>query len=145
MAYLEKAVPATSRKSDTIPRDTHAADSIIVRGQDAHSLALERVPHIAIVIVVSSKEDSTRDGKGDRGDTAKDIIMAEMVEFPVGTEVEELASRIVGSCCKGFTVGEEPRVRFSKLRTSHAPTVDSVLARPGQILTVQRLCPTRDR
>lgn len=64
-------------------------------GQDAHPLALERVPHVARPVVVPSKEDSAGYGKGDRRDAAEDIIVRERVELAVGADIEESARGVV--------------------------------------------------
>ena len=47
--------------------------------QDANTLSFERIPNIARPVIVSTKQDTTRDGEGNRGDTAKDVIMSERV------------------------------------------------------------------
>ena len=75
--------------------------------EHTHTLAFERVPDIAVVVVVPGKQEATREGEGDRGDTTGDILVAIGDELTVGPEVEELAGRVVGTRREGVTVGEE--------------------------------------
>lgn len=76
--------------------------------EHAHSLALERVPDVAVVVVVTGKQDPPRGGECDGGDTAEDVVVGVRVEFAIRPEIEELARGIVGSGRKRIAIGEEP-------------------------------------
>jgi hypothetical protein len=71
-------------------------------------LALERVPDVAVVVIVARKEDPARQGKGNRGDTAKNIVVCVVVQFAVCSEVEQLARRVVGTGRESVPIREEP-------------------------------------
>lgn len=75
--------------------------------QYPNSLALESIPDIDIVIVISSKEDPTRSGECNRGDSAQDVVVGVSVEFAIGAQVEQLARGVVGTGRKGVSIGEE--------------------------------------
>lgn len=75
--------------------------------QDANAFPFERIPNIACPIVVPAKQDTPRDGEGNRGDTAKNIIMRERVQFPIGPDIKEPTRGIVGAGGEGVAVREE--------------------------------------
>ena len=76
-------------------------------GKDTNTFTFERVPYIAVEVVVTGKEQTTADGEGDGGDTAEDVVMGVLVQFAVSAEVEEAAGGVVGSSTESVTVGEE--------------------------------------
>lgn len=49
----------------------------------ANSLSLQRVPYIAVEVVVASEEEATRDREGDRGDSAEHVVVSVLIEFAV--------------------------------------------------------------
>jgi hypothetical protein len=55
--YLEQAIPASRAERDPVSADAQARDSVVVPRKDAHPLPFERVPDIAVVVVVSSEQD----------------------------------------------------------------------------------------
>lgn len=65
--------------------------------ENADAFALERVPDVAVEVVVTGEEDAPRDGEADRGDAAEDVVVRVLVEFAVGAEVEESAGGVVGA------------------------------------------------
>ena len=75
--------------------------------QNANTLALERIPDVARPIIVTTEEDTTRDGECDGCDTAKDVVVREGVELTVGANVEETARRVIGTRREGIPVREE--------------------------------------
>ena len=107
---LEKTVPAAGTQRNTVSADAQTADAIIVSGEHADSLALERIPDIDIIVVVAGKEDSARGGECDRGDSAEDVVVGVRVELAVRAQIKELARGVVGSGRKGIAVREEPAI-----------------------------------
>lgn len=79
--------------------------------QNANSFALEHIPDIDIVVFVTRKQESSRTGKGDRGDSAKDVVIGVNVEFTVGAHVEQTAGRVVGTRSECIAVWEESTKR----------------------------------
>ena len=47
--------------------------------QNTDTLAFERVPDITCPIVVSTEKDAARDGKGNRSDSTKNVVVRESV------------------------------------------------------------------
>jgi hypothetical protein len=82
---LEETVPASGTESDPITTDSQTTDTVVVSRQHTDPLALECIPDITIVIVISGKQDSTRSGEGDRSDTAKDVVVGVGIEFTIGS------------------------------------------------------------
>jgi hypothetical protein len=62
--YSQSTIPAACAESHTIRADTQAANTVFVASQDTDALSFERVPNIARPIVVSTKQDASRDGEG---------------------------------------------------------------------------------
>ena len=56
--------------------------------QDPDPFALECIPDITIVIIITGKQDSTRGGECDGSDSAEDIVVGVSVEFSIGSEIE---------------------------------------------------------
>jgi hypothetical protein len=106
--HLEQAIPAPRAERNSIPADTETRDPVIVSREHTDSLALERVPDVTVVVVVSGKQDPSRGGECDRGNTAEDVVVGVRVEFAIGPEIEELARGVVGSGRKRIAIGEEP-------------------------------------
>jgi len=71
-----------------------------------HALALQRVPHVAIEIVVAREEVAARDGKRDGGDAAEDVVMGVLHELAVCTDVKETAARVVRPSSECQPIGE---------------------------------------
>jgi hypothetical protein len=79
-----------------------------VPGEDADALALERVPDVARPVVVATKQDATRDGERDGGDTAQDVVVRVRVQLAVRADIEQPARCIVGASRKRVAVREKP-------------------------------------
>jgi hypothetical protein len=75
--------------------------------KNTNTLALEGVPDIACPIVITAEKKSSRNGKCNRGDSAKDVIVGVGVQFAVGADIEETTAGIVRACTKGISVREE--------------------------------------
>jgi len=78
-----------------------------VTSQDTDALSFERIPNVARPIIVSTKQDTSRDGEGNRSDTAKNVIVRERVQLPVSPDIKEPARGIVGAGGKGVAIREE--------------------------------------
>ena len=63
--------------------------------QNPDTLALEGVPDVASPVVIATKENTTRDGEGDGGDSAKDVVVGEGVELAISAYIEETARCII--------------------------------------------------
>ena len=59
VTHLEHAVPRTCAKSHSILTDTQTTDSVLVSSEYTDSFSLERIPHVAVEVVVTSEEHST--------------------------------------------------------------------------------------
>ena len=75
--------------------------------EDTDPLSLEGVPDIARPVIITTEEDATGDGEGNRGDTAQDVVVREGVKLAVGTDIEKPARCIIGTSGKGIAVREE--------------------------------------
>ena len=75
--------------------------------QHANPVRQQRVPNVAVEVVVSREEKSPARTEADRGDAADYGLVIVRLELLVGADVEEPAGSVVtsGSECK--TVGEE--------------------------------------
>lgn len=56
-----------------------------------YTLALECIPDIARPIIVSTEENTTGDGEGDRGNPAKNVIVSEGIQLSIRSDVEQAA------------------------------------------------------
>ena len=63
--------------------------------KDADALALERVPDVAVEVIVPGKEDAPGRREGDRGDAAEDIVVRVLVQLAVGSQVKQPARSVV--------------------------------------------------
>jgi len=71
-----------------------------------HSLALERIPHVAVEIVVSSEQVATADGERDGGDAAEDVVVCVLHELAISADVEQAARCVVGARPECQPIGE---------------------------------------
>lgn len=78
-----------------------------MRGQHTHPFPFQRIPHIAIAIIIPGKEQSARDAESDRRDTAQDIIVRVLVHLAICAHVEEAARGVVRARGEGIAVREE--------------------------------------
>lgn len=63
--------------------------------KNTNTLSLESVPNVASPVVVATEEEASRDGKGNRGYAAKDVIMGKGVELSISTDIKQSARGIV--------------------------------------------------
>lgn len=104
---LEHAVPRSGAERHAVRADAEAADAVLVPSEDPDPLALERVPDVAVKVVVAGKEEATRDGEADRSDAAQDVVVRVLVQLAVGAKVEQAAGSVVGTGREGVAVREE--------------------------------------
>jgi hypothetical protein len=57
-------------------------------GEYSNTLSLEGIPNVAVKVIIPCKEKTPRYGKGDRGDTTKNIVMGELIKFTISTKIE---------------------------------------------------------
>jgi len=103
----QSAVPASSAQRHSIHADTKAADTVFMSGKNTYTLALQGVPDIASPIIVSTKQNATRDRECDRRYSTQNIIMCESVELAISANIEKTARSIIRTRCEGITVGEK--------------------------------------
>lgn len=58
-------------------------------------VGFERVPDVAVKVVVPSEEEAPTLGEGDRGDPTDDVVVGVSHELLVGTKVKQPAGGIV--------------------------------------------------
>lgn len=104
---LEHAVPRSRAERHPVRADAETADPVLMPSQDADPFPFERVPDVAVEVVIAGKEQSTRDGEADRGDAAQDVVVRVLVQFAVGAEVKQPARGVVGTGRKGIAAREE--------------------------------------
>ena len=76
-------------------------------GQDTRPVGLERVPHVAVEVVVPCEEEAPALREGDGGDPADDVVMGVSHELLVRTEVEQPAGSIVRASGKRIAIWKE--------------------------------------
>lgn len=104
---LEEAIPAAGAKGHTVAADAQAAHPVLVSGEDTNALALERVPHVAVVVIIPGKEDSARRRECNRCHTAQDVVVVVRVKLAVGAKVKQAARSVIRASSKRVAVGEE--------------------------------------
>ena len=104
----QAGVPAARAQRHAVGADAEARDAVLVCRQHADALALERVPHVGVVVVVAGKQNAARRREADGRDAAEDVVVRVLVELAVGTQVEQTARCIVRARREGVAVREEP-------------------------------------
>ena len=111
--YSECAVPTARAQSHAVGADTETADTVLVTGQHADSLTLKSIPDVARPVIVTTKENTSRNGESDGSDTAQDVVVRERVQLTVGANVEQAARGIVRARSECVAVGEEAIMQVS--------------------------------
>jgi len=106
--YLQGGVPASSTHGHAITGDAQTTDAVVVAQQDTHALASESIPDVAIVVVISREQKSSRDGERHGCDAAKDVIVGINIHLAICTQIKESAGRVIRACCKSIATWEEP-------------------------------------
>jgi len=57
----ERAIPRARAQRHAISADSQAAHSVLMTSEDAYSFAFESVPDVARPVIVTAKEDASRD------------------------------------------------------------------------------------
>lgn len=70
-------------------------------------VGLERVPHVAVEVVVPCEEEAPALGEGDGGDPADDVVMGVSHKLLVRAEVEQPAGGIVRASGKRIAIRKE--------------------------------------
>lgn len=92
---LEEAIPGPCRHSHAIISHAQAADAVVMPSQDTCPVGFERIPDVAVKVVVPSEEEAPTLGEGDRGDPTDDVVVGVSHELLVGTKVKQPAGGIV--------------------------------------------------
>jgi hypothetical protein len=70
------------------------------------TLSLQGVPNVASEVIITSKQVSTRNGEGNGGDSAENIIVGVLNELNVGAEVEKTARSVIRAGTESVAGGE---------------------------------------
>jgi len=103
----EGGVPGASAKSVTIRGDAEAGDAVNVSAERLDALATKSVPNVAVVVVVPGVEVASREGEGDRRDTAEEVRGGVGHELSASAKIEEAAGGVVGTGTECVARGEE--------------------------------------
>lgn len=95
--YLQERIPASGAYSRTIEAHADAAHTIVVPGKATDLLASERVPYVAVKVVVAREQKASGDRHGHRRDATEDLIMSVKHEFGRRTAVVETTRGIIGT------------------------------------------------
>lgn len=177
-------VPRTSAERKSIVADAQTADTVVVTLQCTDSLTAQSIPdlaevsifqrlirmtdtYLALEVIVTSEQKSTRNGECDGGDTANGLANLEnksaklpfrrqfkktygvALQLSVGADVEKTARSVVGTSTKSVSVGEEldgvdVRVVSSEglnaLLLSNIPELGESIASTGnELIVVERV------
>jgi hypothetical protein len=70
------------------------------------ALALQCVPHVALVVVVATKQITTRDRESNGSDTTTNRVVFVHCHLFISTCVEQAARSVVGTSGEGVAIGE---------------------------------------
>lgn len=117
--------------------------------QCTDSLTAQSIPDLALEVIVTSEQKSTRNGECDGGDTANGLANGVALQLSVGADVEKTARSVVGTSTKSVSVGEEldgvdVRVVSSEglnaLLLSNIPELGESIASTGnELIVVERV------
>jgi hypothetical protein len=79
---------------------------VALEGSDL--LSLQRIPHVAVEVVVAGEEVSSADGERDGGDTAQNVVVRVLHDLAMSANVKETARRIVRTGTEAQSIGEVP-------------------------------------
>lgn len=77
--YSQGTIPTSRAKGHTIRANAQAADTVFVASQDPYAFTLQGIPNVARPVVVSTEQNASGDGEGNRGDTTKNIVVCESI------------------------------------------------------------------
>ena len=78
------------------------------------SLGPYRVPDVAIEVVISCEQESSRLAECDWGDAADDVVVAVHGQLLVRSDVEQAACGVVRASCERVAIGEELEWKYCK-------------------------------
>jgi len=104
---LEQRIPRTGAQADAVVANTETADTVLVATKRADFVATKRIPNFAFEVVVASKEQASRNGEGNRSDSAENLLVLIRHELAIGANVKQSTGSIVGTCAKGIAIREE--------------------------------------
>ena len=70
-------------------------------------LGPERVPHVAVEVVIAGQQKAAGLAERHAGDAADDVVVAVHAQLLVGPDVEHATGRVVTSGCKSIAVREK--------------------------------------
>ena len=70
-------------------------------------LGPERVPHVAVEVVVAGQQEPPGPGEGDGGDAADDVVVAVQRQLLVSSDVEEATGGVVRAGGESKSIREE--------------------------------------
>jgi len=94
---LEEGVPAARAERHAVGTDAETRDAVVVRVEHVHQLALDRVPHDALEVVVAAEQVAARNRERDRCDPAVEVVVLVECHALVGANVEQATRRVVGT------------------------------------------------
>ena len=99
---LQEGVPATRAEARAVGANAEAADAVVVAGEAADLFAGERVPHVAVEIVVAGEEVPPADRVRHGGDAAQDLVMSVLLQLGAAACVKEAARGVVRACTRTY-------------------------------------------
>jgi hypothetical protein len=113
--YLEGSIPTSGTHGHTIASNTQATNTVLVTHENTTTFSSEDIPDVTVVVVVSSKQETSWDREGDGGDSAQYTIVCVDVQFPIRAQVKESARCIIRTSGKCITTWEEPISKQKKV------------------------------
>lgn len=104
---LEEAVPGPCRHSHPVVSHPQAADAVVMPSQDTCPVGFERVPDVAVEVVVACEEQAPTLGERHGSDPAYDIVVGVGHELLVRTEVKQSAGGVVRAGGKRIAIWKE--------------------------------------
>lgn len=103
----QKTVPGASANCHPVLRNAQTTHTVIVARENTSPILFERVPDIAVEVVVAAEQEAPTLAEGDTGDAADDVVVRKHTHFLVGANVEEAAGRVITARAEGKAAGEE--------------------------------------
>lgn len=70
-------------------------------------LAVDSIPDIARVVIITGEQVLARLGEGDRSDTAEDTLACITIDLAIRTDIEQTARRVIGTSTERVSIREE--------------------------------------
>merc|ERR1712025_1339082 len=88
---LQQRIPRARAQRLSVLADAEARHAVLVRALVVDFLSRERVPDVAVIIVVAREEVLSREREGHRGDSAQYLIIRVHIHLAVRAHIEEAA------------------------------------------------------